>query len=87
MLSSRYFSACMDSAYATLATRQRSCASPYFALILWKICCLPRPQKFPPMGTIATINARNKRLFLPQKRCLFPKKRCLKTTQKPIVIT
>ena len=34
ILSSRYFSACMDSAYATLATRQRFCASPYFAGIV-----------------------------------------------------
>ena len=38
-----------------------------------KICSLPGPQKFPPMGTIATINARNKRLFCLKKRCLFPK--------------
>ena len=30
MLSSRYFSACMDSAYATLATRQRFLRKPLF---------------------------------------------------------
>ena len=45
-----------------------------FATILRKICSLPRPQKFPPMGTIVTINTSKKRLFQPSKALLIARK-------------